>query len=300
MKYSHNMTSLIIITITIFLLPQITHAENSNNKNMTQIQSTQQQARASSLRGYQVFQEICSNCHSMKHMTYSALSGLGFSDDQLINLSAGYKVADGLNEQCEHYMRPARPTDHFVSPFPSACAARLANNGSYPPDLSDIALRVRGGSEYIIALLTGYTNAPKQLPIPNNKYYNKAFPGHMIGMPQMLFDNSVTYEDGTKATALREAIDVASFLTFASNSYVSQVSHGDQIMASCLITASEEHSTVDFCQCITMRVSDSTTSEFVREELKEWLENKKISNDTKAVIGQCRSVSRAIQQPRTR
>ena len=114
--------------------------------------------------------------------------------------------------------RPGLPSDHFVSPFPNDKAARAANNGALPPDQSLIEKARDGGATYIYDLVgKGYVDPPAGVKVPDGLYYNKYFPGHNIHMPPPLADGAVTYADGTKATVLQEAHDVATFLTFASN-----------------------------------------------------------------------------------
>ncbi len=165
-------------------------------------------------RGFQVFKEICANCHSLGLVSYRNLRGIGFTEDQVKEIAASAQVQDGPNDQGEMFMRPAIQSDRFVKPFENDKKARVANNGSLPPDLSVIVKARHGGEDYIAALLTGYADAPAGFSVPDGKYYNKYFPGNTVGMPQMLFDDSVTYADGTKATALQEAKDVAVFLSY--------------------------------------------------------------------------------------
>ncbi|HLN25560.1 MAG TPA: cytochrome c1, partial [Patescibacteria group bacterium] len=87
-------------------------------------------------RGFQVYREVCSNCHSMRLMAYRNLSYIGLTEDEIKDAAGEKQVQDGPNDQGEMFMRPARPSDHFVSPFPNEQAARVANNGALPPDLS--------------------------------------------------------------------------------------------------------------------------------------------------------------------
>ena len=169
---------------------------------------------AQARRGFQIYKEICSNCHSLNLVSYRNLRGIGFSEDEVKAIAATSQVQDGPNDQGEMFMRPAIQSDRFVKPFENEKKARIANNGSLPPDLSVIIKARHGGEDYVAALLTGYTDAPAGVAVPDGKYYNKFFPGHTVGMPQMLFDGSVTYTDGTKATPTQEAEDVAVFLSY--------------------------------------------------------------------------------------
>jgi ubiquinol-cytochrome c reductase cytochrome c1 subunit len=112
------------------------------------------------------------------------------------------------------FERPARPSDHFVPPFPNPQAARAANNGALPPDLSLIVKARKGGADYIYGLLTGFTEPPAGLQIAEGMNYNKVFPGHQIAMPPPLSEGAVTYADGTPATVEQMAHDVATFLAW--------------------------------------------------------------------------------------
>ncbi len=170
--------------------------------------------KAQAQRGFQVYKEICSNCHSLNLASYRNLKGIGFTEDQVKVIAAGVQVQDGPNDQGEMFMRPGIQSDRFVKPFANDKAARVANNGALPPDLSVMVKARHGGEDYITALLTGYAEAPAGVSVPDGKYYNKYFASGTIGMPQMLFDDSITYADGTKATALQESKDVAVFLSY--------------------------------------------------------------------------------------
>jgi ubiquinol-cytochrome c reductase cytochrome c1 subunit len=171
--------------------------------------------RAELQRGFQVYNEVCSNCHSMNLLHYRDLAALGYSDDEIKAIAAQKEVTDGPNDQGEMFKRPARPSDRFVAPFPNEKAARAANNGALPPDLSLVVKAREGGSNYVNALLTGYRDPPPGMKMAEGMYYNLYFPGHQIAMPPPLADNSVTFADGTPATLPQEAHDVATFLTWA-------------------------------------------------------------------------------------
>jgi ubiquinol-cytochrome c reductase cytochrome c1 subunit len=114
------------------------------------------------------------------------------------------------------FQRPGRPADAFVAPFPNEKAARFANNGALPPDLSVIIKARAGGPDYVHAILTGFRDPPAGFVVANGMNYNTYFAGHNIAMPPPLTDNRVTFADGTPATIDQEATDVATFLTWAS------------------------------------------------------------------------------------
>jgi ubiquinol-cytochrome c reductase cytochrome c1 subunit len=168
-------------------------------------------------RGYQIYKEVCSTCHAMKHLHYRDLAALGFNADEIKALASQYQVSDGPNDQGEMYERPARPSDVFKAPFPNDEAARAANNGALPKDLSIIEKSRAGGTDYIYSLLTGYETAPEGTKVPDGLYYNPYFPGHFIAMPPPLSQGAVNFSDGTPSSLEQMAQDVATFLTCASH-----------------------------------------------------------------------------------
>jgi ubiquinol-cytochrome c reductase cytochrome c1 subunit len=184
--------------------------------------------RASAQRGFQVWDAVCSSCHSMKLMSYRNLAGIGISPAQIKAIAAGHTVPGEPNDQGDPTTRPALPSDTFASPYPNDKAARAANAGALPPDHSLIEkARYPGaeGADYVRALMTGYTDPPAGFKVPDGLYYNRYFPGHLIHMPPPLSDGSVTYADGTKASVEQEATDVAQFLYFCSNTEMEQRKH---------------------------------------------------------------------------
>ena len=172
--------------------------------------------KASAQRGYQVYREVCSGCHGMRLINYRNLSGLGYNANEIKALAAEFEVQDGPNDEGEFFTRPGRPSDKFISPYPNKQAARAANGGSYPPDLSLIVKARSNGANYLHALLSGYTEPPKGLKVPDGMYYNSFYSGNLIAMPQPLYEDGITYLDGTKATATQMASDVTTFLAWAS------------------------------------------------------------------------------------
>ncbi len=172
--------------------------------------------RAALRRGFQVYKEICSNCHSMDLLHYRNLEAIGFSEQEVRNIAAAVQVTDGPNDAGDMFERPGRPSDPFKAPFPNANAARAANNGALPPDLSLIVKARAGGADYVHAILTGFKDPPPGFKMFPGMNYNEYFPGHQIAMPPPLSDGAVTYADGTKATVDQMARDVATFLAWAS------------------------------------------------------------------------------------
>jgi ubiquinol-cytochrome c reductase cytochrome c1 subunit len=171
--------------------------------------------RASQQRGLQVYKEVCSGCHGLRLLAYRNLKAIGYNDDE-IKAFASENSVDSFNDDGEVVEREARPSDKFVSPYPNEQAARAANGGAYPPDLSLIIKARSDGANYLHALLTGYVDAPAKQKVPDGMYFNKYYPGKLIGMPQPLYEDGVEYADGTKATPDQMAKDVTAFLAWAS------------------------------------------------------------------------------------
>ena len=171
--------------------------------------------KSSLQRGLQVYTEVCSSCHSLKYIAYRNLSDLGYDKEEIKAFSANFLVKDGPNDDGEMFERPGRPSDHFVSPYPNVNAAKAANGGAYPPDLSLITKARGGGAEYLYSLLIGYKEAPDSGNVLDGMYYNKYYSGSLIAMPQPLYDDGVVYADGTKASIEQMAADVTEFLSWA-------------------------------------------------------------------------------------
>jgi ubiquinol-cytochrome c reductase cytochrome c1 subunit len=171
--------------------------------------------RASQQRGLQVYKEVCSGCHGLRLLAYRNLKAIGYNDDE-IKAFASENSVNSFNDDGEVVEREARASDKFVSPYPNEQAARAANGGAYPPDLSLIIKARSDGANYLHALLTGYVDAPAEQKVPDGMYFNKYYPGKLIGMPQPLYEDGVEYADGTKATPDQMAKDVTAFLAWAS------------------------------------------------------------------------------------
>ncbi|HEY3846144.1 MAG TPA: cytochrome c1 [Acetobacteraceae bacterium] len=172
---------------------------------------------AAAQRGFQVYSEVCSNCHSMKELHYRDLAGIGLTPDQIKAIAAAVTVPHGLDDQGQPKEGPATPGDQFRSPFPNDQAARAALNGALPPDQSTIVNAREGGPDYVYAILTGFAEPPKGFTMQGGMNYNEYFPGHQIAMPQPLHDGQVTYADGTPNTIPQMSHDVVTFLAWAAN-----------------------------------------------------------------------------------
>lgn len=165
-------------------------------------------------RGFQIYSQVCSTCHSMNRVAYRNLLDLGFTEAEVKALAAN-KLVEDYNDKGERIMRPAKLSDTLVPPYPNEDASRAAHGGAYPPDLSLIIKARHDGPNYVYSILTGFGSAPAdEKPIPN-KFYNPYFPNHWISMPPPLSDGVVTYQDGTPATVDQMAKDVVIYLQWA-------------------------------------------------------------------------------------
>jgi ubiquinol-cytochrome c reductase cytochrome c1 subunit len=200
-------------------------------------------------RGYKVYHDVCSTCHSMNLVTFGDMARKGgpFFDEKYPNpndnprvkaLAAEFKVNDIDHDTGDVVQRPAETKDHFKAPFANEYAARAANGGALPPDMSLLAKAREGGPAYIYTLVTSYVaNPPAGLKVGPGKYYNPAYAGDLgsswtgkgevpkgglIGMPPPLRDNAVTFDDGTPASVDQEAKDVAAFLAWAAEPHADE------------------------------------------------------------------------------
>ena len=171
--------------------------------------------RAAAQRGFLVYKEVCAACHSLRFIAFRNLQEIGLTEGEVKVLAAGYQVTDGPNDAGEMFERPGKASDRVPSPYPNEKAARAANNGAYPPDLSLIAKARLGGENYVYSLLTGYDPPPSGVQMREGMSYNTYFPGHQIAMPKPINDDQVTYPDGTKASVDQMARDVTTFLAWA-------------------------------------------------------------------------------------
>jgi len=172
-------------------------------------------------RGYQVYKEVCSACHSLKYVAFRDLAQLGYTEAEVKATAASWTVPGIDPNTGETNTRPGTPTDYFPSPFANDIAARAANNNAIPPDLSLMTKARHEGARYVYSLLTGYQPQPAALlaEFPDAKtgtglYYNPYFANLNLAMAPPLSDGQVTYADGTQATREQMAKDVAAFLTW--------------------------------------------------------------------------------------
>jgi len=176
-------------------------------------------------RGFQVYKEVCSACHSMKLVAFRDLSQIGFTQPEVKAIAKQWAVeVPSVNpETGEAATRKALPSDNLPSPYANEVAARAANNNALPPDMSDLAKAREGGAHYIYSLVTGYQPQPapllKEFPeakTPTGLHYNPYFANLNIAMPPPLVaEGQVSYSDGTKPTVDQMAQDVSAYLMWA-------------------------------------------------------------------------------------
>jgi len=179
-------------------------------------------------RGFQVYSEVCSACHSLKLVSFRDLKGLGYNDAEIKKIAADWKTqVPSINPDTgEAAGRKPLPSDNFPAPFANDVAARAANNNALPPDLSLITKAREGGAAYVYSLLTGWANPDtyrnehgEKLPADAkpgpNLHFNPYFANLNLAMPPPLTsEGQVSYADGTKPTVDQMAKDVSAFLVW--------------------------------------------------------------------------------------
>jgi ubiquinol-cytochrome c reductase cytochrome c1 subunit len=182
-------------------------------------------------RGFQVYKEVCSACHSLKYVSFRDLQRIGYSEAEVKAIASQWSAEQpSVNPDTgEAATRKNTPADRFPSPYANEVAARAANNNALPPDLSLMTKAREDGTNYVHALLMGYREQAgyknekgeellKKFPdaaTPAGLYFNPVYPNLNIAMPPpLLQDGQVTYSDGTNATKDQMARDVTAFLTW--------------------------------------------------------------------------------------
>lgn len=190
-------------------------------------------------RGLKVYKDVCATCHSLDLIAFRTLEALGYSKEQVKSFAAEYEVPAEPNEDGEVLDRPAKPADHFTGPYANVEAAKALNNGAAPPDFSLIAkaryvergfpqfvfdiftLYNESGPNYLYSLLTGYEDAPADIEVPDGTYYNPYFlAGSSLAMAPPLYDEAVTYDDGSPETVDQYAKDISAFLMWAAEPHM--------------------------------------------------------------------------------
>ncbi|KAF5288184.1 hypothetical protein FQA39_LY03952 [Lamprigera yunnana] len=170
---------------------------------------------ASIRRGYEVYKQVCAACHSMKYICYRNLVGVSHTEAEAKAEADEVMITDGPNAEGHMFQRSGKLFDAFPSPYPNEEAARFANNGAFPPDLSYITLARHGEEDYVFSLLTGYCDPPAGVEVREGLHYNPYFIGGAIGMAQALYSEIIEYSDGTPASTSQLAKDVCTFLKWA-------------------------------------------------------------------------------------
>jgi len=195
-------------------------------------------------RGFKVYREVCSSCHSLNMIAFRNLGDPGgpfwnpkypnSNDNPVVKaIAKDYKIADIDSDSGDAIKREGRTADYFPAPFANDAAAAAANGGAAPPDMSMLVAAREGGPDYVYSIVTGDgVGAPAGLKVAPGKYYDQYYSGDVgaywhgagpapiggvIGMPPPLTPGRVTFDDGTKSTVDQEAQDVAAFLQWASD-----------------------------------------------------------------------------------
>jgi len=167
-------------------------------------------------RGYQVYKQVCSACHSMKFLAFRNLVDICYTEEEAKSMAEEEQVADYDNDG-EMITRPGKLFDYFPSPFANDAAAAAANNGAVPPDMSFISLARHGKEDYIFHLLTSYCDPPAGMELMEGQYFNPYMLGGSIAMAPPLYNDMIEYDDGTPATISQMAKDISTFLVWAAS-----------------------------------------------------------------------------------
>lgn len=190
-------------------------------------------------RGYKIYKENCSSCHSIELLAFRNLQEIGFSEEEVKAIASEFEVTDGPDADGEMFERAAVPADLIPGPYANTAEAASLNNGAAPPDFSLLSksravergfplfvfdiftLYAENGSDYIYSLLTGYQDPPEGVEVADGTHYNPYFiAGNALAMGQPLYGDDVEYDDGTEPTLDQHAKDVTAFLTWAAEPYL--------------------------------------------------------------------------------
>merc|ERR1712183_149199 len=169
---------------------------------------------ASVRRGLQVYRQVCSACHSLEALAFRNLIGVTHPLEEAKLIAESYQITDGPDDNGEMFERPGKVSDKMPLAYPNEEAAKAANAGANPPDLSLITKARHDGQNYVFSLLTGFVDPPAGVEVRDGLHYNPYFPGHVIGMARPLYDDAIEYDDGTKASTSQMAKDVVTFLSW--------------------------------------------------------------------------------------
>ena len=165
-------------------------------------------------RGFQVYQEVCATCHSLRHVAYRDLAALGYNEDEVKAIAAKAQIPAYNRNTGEVATKPGLSTDLFPPVI-------YGGQGT-PPDLSLMAKARHDGAAYVFSLLTGYQPQPAELlrkypdaKLPAGLHYNPYFANLNIAMPPPLSDGQVSFGEGNpKASVDQMAKDVSAFLVW--------------------------------------------------------------------------------------
>ncbi len=199
-------------------------------------------------RGYKVYREVCSTCHSMNLMSFRNLGQKGgpFYDPKYPNpndnpivkqIASEYDIPTIDPDTGDDTTRKGTPSDRFPAPFRNDAAAKAGNGGAIPPDLSVITKAREGGADYVYSIMNGFVTPPPELHLEPTQHYNLYVNGSLaaqwkgkgpvphggvLAMPPPLADDKVSFDDGTPSTLKNEARDVAAFLEWASDPHAQE------------------------------------------------------------------------------
>ncbi|GKE13767.1 cytochrome c1-1, heme protein, mitochondrial-like protein isoform X1, partial [Tanacetum coccineum] len=77
---------------------------------------------------------------------YRDLVGAAYTEEETKAMAAEIELVDGPNDEGEMFTRHRKLSDRFTQPYPTKQAARFANGGAYPPDLSLITKATDAGA----------------------------------------------------------------------------------------------------------------------------------------------------------
>ncbi len=172
-------------------------------------------------RGFQVYKEVCANCHGLRLVSFRDLKALGYNDDEVKAIAAqAPKQATFDAKTGDRGERVSLPSDRFAPVY-------YAGQGT-PPDLSLITKARHDGGAYVYSLLTGYAKQEgyknkkgeeilKKFPdakTPDGLHFNPYFPNLNLAMaPPLMSEGQVTYGPGNPKPSIDQmAKDVSAFL----------------------------------------------------------------------------------------
>jgi cytochrome c1 len=198
-------------------------------------------------RGYQVYREVCSSCHALDQLAFRHLGDPGGplyyeaypnpNDNPYVKaIAADWTIEDIDSETGDVIERKGVPADEFPPIYPNVPAARAANGGALPPDLSLMVAARTGGADYLYNLLIAYDEPkPDDVKLTPGLYWNPVMDGGKIAMASPLSEGIIDYpeveiDDGhggletlkVEATVDQMAKDVTHFLAWSADPKLEQ------------------------------------------------------------------------------